>query len=358
MRIVVNDIVAVPDSGGVFSVLTDFYEEVLQYSKLHNEIEWIFLLSGPYVQETANIKVIIKPKLKRSKIARLLFELFSGGKVINQLHPDIYFSLQNTMTLGVKASKWDYVHQPLTFQNEIRFSPFRKEERNLWVHQAIIGHIINYTIKHTQTNVIVQTKWMKDAILQRHLALPSRVFILPPNNIHVDSSESNALPDFSSFFYPATAMKYKNHEFLFNAVRELEARGNNFEVICTLTEKNVADLNLSVPKSVKLVGMLDRKTVMTYYKKHVLVFPSLLETFGLPLLEARQSGDYILAGNTSFGNEILNGYPNREFFNLKDVSDLVQKMESCIQGKRNIVKVIDNRKRSKLSLVTLIQRGN
>jgi len=358
MRIVVNDIVAVPESGGVFSVLTDFYEEVLEYSKQHKDIEWVFLLSGPYIQETKNIRTIIIPKLKKSKIHRLVFELITGRKEINRLRPDIYLSLQNTMTVGVKASKWDYVHQPLSFQNDIRFSLFRKGEKNLWLHQEIIGRVINYTIKHTKTKVIVQTQWMKNAILERKLALQENIYVLPPNNVRVLSKYEKVTPKYNNFFYPATGMKYKNHEVLFEAVRKLEKANYEFDVICTLTSEDVAFLGLKTPRSVKLVGMIERSKVMSYYQERVLVFPSLLETFGLPLLEARLSGGYIIAGDTSFGNEILEDYPNYDVFDVHSASALAEKMKLCINGEKNIVAAPQQRQTQRTSLITLIQRGN
>lgn len=358
MRIVVNDIVAVPESGGVFSVLTDFYEEVLEYSKQHSDIEWIFILSGPYIQETENVRTIIMPDLKNSKIHRLIFELITGRKVINQLHADIYLSLQNTMTMGVEAAQWAYVHQPLSFQDEIHFSLLRKGEKNLWLHQAIIGRIINYTIKHSKTKVVVQTQWMKKAILERKLTPQEDIFVLPPNNVRIPVQHGKKEMKWNDFFYPATAMKYKNHEVLFEAVRKLEKEHFKFNVICTLTSKDVAFLGLKVPSSVKLVGMIDRNRVMSYYRKRVLVFPSLLETFGLPLLEARLSGGYIIAGNTSFGNEILEGYPNYDVFDVHSASDLAEKMKLCINGEKNILDVPQQHQTRHTSLITLIQRGN
>jgi len=74
-----------------------------------------------------------------------------------------------------------------------------------------------------------------------------------------------------------------------------------------------------------------------------------LETFGLPLLEARLSNAYILAGNTSFGREILDGYPNVDFFEPRSVRDLVLKMKSCLENDIQIKAVENNvnKKKSK-----------
>jgi len=58
------------------------------------------------------------------------------------------------------------------------------------------------------------------------------------------------------------------------------------------------------------------------YAKSILVFPSYVESFGLPLLEAKLTGTYIIASDTPFCREILNGYDNVEFFEEMDYKKL------------------------------------
>lgn len=337
MRVVVNDIVAVPQSGGVYSILEDFYKEACKFDFGHEEIEWIFILSNNFFKETRQIKIIKKPEIKKSWFKRLKFELFSGRKLINELNPDIYISLQNTMTLGVKApQKWTYLHQPLPYQKEMKFSLFNKSERKLWIYKNIIGKIINLTLKHGNTNVIVQTQWMKDAVLNRKIVKAKDVYVLPPKIGPVSDDSIRDHIDMSSFFYPATGMVYKNHKLLFKAADILEKKGYRFNVYCTLTNEELNNLNLKVPKSVNCLGRIPREEVMNRYKTEVLVFPSLIETFGLPILEAAMSNDFIIIGDTSFGREILADYRNKVFFDAKSVKSLVKKMESCINGEYDI----------------------
>ena len=69
MRIVVNDIAATPNAGGVYSILEDFYNEVV---KNDNKNKWFFLLSGKYFKETDNVKIIVREDLKKSKVKRLM----------------------------------------------------------------------------------------------------------------------------------------------------------------------------------------------------------------------------------------------------------------------------------------------
>ncbi|NRE76400.1 glycosyltransferase family 1 protein, partial [Enterococcus faecium] len=105
MRIVVNDIAA--SEGGAMSVLKDFYEEVKEFGADH---EWIFLLGDYYLEETPNIKVYVYPEIKKSWLKRLNFDFYFGKNIVNEFKPDIYLSLQNTATLGIKCNQYVYLH--------------------------------------------------------------------------------------------------------------------------------------------------------------------------------------------------------------------------------------------------------
>lgn len=298
--------------------------------------------------------MITLPAIKKSWTRRLLFEIFTGRFFINRLRPDIYISLQNTMTLGVKASsRWTYLHQPLPYQTSLKFSLRKKPERRMWIYQKLVGKIINFTLRHGNSNVIVQTKWMKAAIVNRKIVADSKAFVLPPTNIAHNISIINKQPKSNDFFYPATGMPYKNHARLFEAVEKLEQKGINLNLTCTLSTDDVRSLNLKVPKSVKLVGMLPRNEILKMYGEKILVFPSLLETFGLPLLEARMANDYILAGETSFGCEILADYPNVKYFDPQNVTSIEKRIKECVE---NGVKIKPEKRliKDKESLTTLI----
>ena len=90
MRIVVNDIAA--STGGAMIVLRDFYRCVCEHD---TENEWIFLLADKYFEETANVKIVPMPAIKKSGFAKLLFDFVTGRKFISALKPDVVLSMQN-----------------------------------------------------------------------------------------------------------------------------------------------------------------------------------------------------------------------------------------------------------------------
>lgn len=341
MRIVVNDVAAVPGSGGVFSILEDFYNKAVNISKKNKEISWTFILAGKFFPEYENVEIIVRKDLKDNKFKRIFFEFFSGRKYIDALRPDAYVSLQNTMTIGLNddIKKWVYLHQALSFQSNKSFSFFKKKERKLAFHQHIMGPIIDLTLKKSQPNVIIQTKWMKKAILDKKITDAKHAFLIPPIIKVMDEPKGDtAKLQTNNFFYPATPMIYKNHEILFKASKILDREGYMHSVTCTITKNDVEKLGLSEGGSVRLVGNISRHEVMSKYKENVLIFPSYIETFGLPLLEAKMSNDVILAADTSFSHEILDDYEKAYFFKYDSVNDLVNLMRNSIVGK------LDNKK--------------
>ncbi|EKA15884.1 glycosyltransferase [Enterococcus sp. GMD5E] len=336
MRIVVNDIAA--SEGGAMSVLKDFYEEVKEFGADH---EWIFLLGDYYLEETPNIKVYVYPEIKKSWLKRLNFDFYFGKNIVNEFKPDIYLSLQNTATLGIRCQQVVYLHQPLPYQKEKRYSLLKKQEVKYAVYQKLIGRIINFLFKKTKAKIIVQSVWMKKSIEQK---ISNQVKVIVPKinndlmNMTSFSEEKYKTQNVKKFFYPASYYPYKNHEILFRAVEELlKDNINNFTVYLTLNK----DLfkNGTIPANIKFLGNLDRKKVFELYAQSVLLFPSYIETFGLPLLEAKIVQSPIIVAQTEFSNEILSDYKNTLYFNKEDYHELKEKMKLFITNDFTVEKL-------------------
>lgn len=326
MRIIVSDYAASPTSGGTFSILKDFYYDVL---KNDPDNEWIFILSGKYFPTSKNVKIVVREDLKKSKFKKLWFELGGGRKFIQQYHPDVFISLQNIATLGIETpQKIVYLHQSLPFYQKHRFSFLKSNERKIALYQRLIGQVIKCTLSKEQPTTIVQTNWMKKVVKdQTKLTAEQMVTVSPKvplvNDGHYFANQNH------SFFYPATAFLYKNHQVILDAVSLLNKRGiTDFSVDFTLTKEQLAAPN----GNVRLLGFLPREEVLKMYEDHVLIFPSYIESYGLPMLEAAQKADLILAADIEVTREVLAGYPNAYYFDPYDPEALAELMEKVISG--------------------------
>ena len=314
VTIVVNDIAASP--GGGLTVLKEFYEAV---KRSRDDINWVFLLSQDYLEETSNIKVILLPQVK-NHLNRLIFDFFAGWKIINQFNPSVVFSLQNTVVYHTKGKKITYVHQPLPFQSYKNFSFLKKEEFGLACIQHLLGGLIKKSIK-TSDLTIVQTKWMKEAV--ENQCNIKTVEQIRPNLPNVYQKASYTAT--SSFFYPTGNVSYKNNELLIKAAKQLAKEKIESSILMTI-EKGEKTGNITY------LGRISIQEVYNHYKDSCLVFPSYIETFGYPLVEARSAGSLILASDCAFSHELLDGYENAYFFNPFSEEELFELMRKVAIG--------------------------
>jgi len=333
MRIVVNDIAA--SSGGALTVLRSFQQYIVENDK---ENEWIFLLNDKYIDETENVRINILGKVKSNWLNRIKFDLHSGKKYISSLNPDVVFSLQNTITFGLSYPQVVYMHQSIPFQKIKKFSFFRSEERKLAIYQYIIGEIIKKSIKKAD-KVIVQTKWIKDSVIEFTNIASHNVIDVFPNFENCSEYKKDNLFEKQNFFYPAAKLIYKNHQCIYDACEILEKKGvSDYKISLTIEEENTVE-------NINYLGELSFESVLENYNTSTLIFPSFIETVGLPMLEARQMGTIILASDCPFSREVLDGYANAYYFNPFKPNELADLIVRVLNGEivRETIDELDNK---------------
>lgn len=320
MKIVVNDIAA--STGGAMTVLKDFYTCVCEND---TENEWVFLLADRYFEETENVKILTLPEVKKSSVKKVIFDFFTGKKFIGKLKPDVVFSLQNIITFGLKIPQVVYIHQSLPFQKIKKFSFLKCAEIKLALKQYVVGAMIKLSAKKAD-KVIVQTKWMKEAVCQQCKIPKKNVLNFAPGVNNISHLKDSSLYDKKTFFYPTAPAIYKNNNCIFEASALLEKQNTDHSVVLTLPTE------YSKP-NVDCIGRIPYEEVINKYNTATLIFPSYIETFGYPLAEARQMGAIVLAADTEFARELLDGYENAYFFNPFKPYELAELMEQVIKGK-------------------------
>lgn len=319
MRIVVNDIAA--SRGGAMTILKQFYNYVREHD---TENDWVFLLGDEYLEETPNIEIKCFPDVKKSRAKKILFDCIYGKKVVESLNPDVVVSLQNIITFGVKVPQVLYVHQSIPFQEEKNFSLLKKEERSAAVIQKLIGIFIKKSVRRAD-KVFVQTKWMRDAVAKKCGKKREDILLSFPTFEKYEPDADKFDP--KRFFYPTSDQLYKNNEVIVKACDELNSMGiTDFSVDLTLPENTVSH------KNIRCVGYLSHSGMADEYQSATLLFPSYIETVGLPMTEARSCNTMIIASDTPFAHECLEGYPNARFFSRFDHKTLADEMKKIIEG--------------------------
>ena len=163
---------------------------------------------------------------------------------------------------------------------------------------------------------VVQTPTMK-SLLERRVQGKKPVRILPfmtgPDGYARSGSPAavQARENFD-FLYVATGEPHKNHRRLFEAWRLLAGDGLFPSLRLTLDEHRFPalcrDIDELRQQGLKLtnMGTLPHNDVLALYKTvDALIYPSTFESFGLPLIEARQSGLPVLAPELDYVRDVL-----------------------------------------------------
>lgn len=333
MNIVVYDLHA--SESGALAILDDFYQQVSTHDD--KKINWTFIVSTPDYPDEENIKVIRYPWVKKNWLVRSVFELFSARRIILNQKPDIVFSLQNKGIHPISVKQVVYLHLPFVL-TEHRFS-IKKDGKRLWFYQNVLSRTIFSSLRKVE-RTIVQTQWMKDTLISKAKVQGDFIEILHPDismnlqNKYIDDCQSR-----KCFFYPATAFTYKNHLTIVKATKALKEKGiNDLKVIFTIEAEEseltnelfnyVKDHNLPIVFG----GKMQREDVFDMYTRSSLLFPSYVESFGMPLLEARMTNTFVIAATTPYSKEILNGYRNAFFietFDYKGMANHMEKIMNC-----------------------------
>ena len=332
-NILVYDVAA--SASGALSVLKDFYETVKKHED--KSIRWIFAVSTPILEETDNIKVIRLPWVKKNWGYRWYCDHVTAPRLVKENKIDRVLSLQNMLIPHTEVPQAMYLHQPLPFV-EYKFT--FTESPLFWTYQNVISRFIFDGIKKAE-RVIVQTQWMKKACVEKTGVYDDKIIVIPPV-INVTPKKMFAYEnmDIPTFIYPATPLAYKNHKVIIEACKQLIEEGvTNFRVIFTMTgteNKLARQLYEEAGKNslpIEFVGVLNREELFEWYSKAVLLFPSYIETFGLPLLEAKMHGTPIIAADTAFAREILKMYEHAWLFKPDGYNQLSAQLLKKLRGK-------------------------
>jgi glycosyltransferase involved in cell wall biosynthesis len=108
-------------------------------------------------------------------------------------------------------------------------------------------------------------------------------------------------------YYPAATWRHKNHDTLLRALAIIKNRGHfDGDLVLTGVATSAKDslitkiAELGLQDSVRILGYLPyEKLPVIYNLARMMVFPSLFEGFGMPVLEAMACGCPVLCSNTT-----------------------------------------------------------
>jgi glycosyltransferase involved in cell wall biosynthesis len=134
------------------------------------------------------------------------------------------------------------------------------------------------------------------------------------------------------FCYISLAHPHKNHQKLFEAVKILEREKLHLSLVVTV-ESNKEDLirtieeinENSIIKIVNLGTISKEKVCEVYAQSKCLIFPSLEESFGLPLIEAVDMGLDVISSDLNYVYQVINPSLTFNPNDIQSIANTIQK---------------------------------
>lgn len=330
------------DSGGPLTI----YKDLLSYlsnSEYADKYDIVAIVHDEKLfKDIPNVRYISIPKAD-NWILRLYYEYFGFKKISKNLNSYLWLSLQ-VATPNVKTENQAlYMHNPSPFY-KWKLSDFNYGSR--YILFAIFFKYI-YKINLKKNNyLIVQQAWLRNEFSRMYNVSAKKIIVSYPNDnkkdiepLDTNIEMERANKDKYLFFYPALPRIFKNYEVICEAVKILNSRKvDNFEVSLTIDgsenkySHSVVKKYSNVP-NIGFLGLIPHQKVMEYYKESdCLIFPSKLETWGLPISEFSVLNKPMLVADLPYAHETATGSRFVSFFDVNDPQILAQKMEKLING--------------------------
>jgi glycosyltransferase involved in cell wall biosynthesis len=320
--------------GGQLSIL----RECLAWlsAEMAGKYDIVALVHRRELADFPGIRYIEFPLSKKSWWMRLYYEFIHFRKLSARLKPHLWLSLQD-VTPNVHADiRAVYCHNPSPFYRlplKDAFLDYRFTMFNLFYKQ-----VYRINIRDNRF-VMVQQDWLRDAFRRMYgidniiVAHPSAE--VPPRQ----SLQPRPAGGKTAFFYPTMPRVFKNIEVVCRAVEGLITQTSigDFEVVITIRGDENAYAR-RIFKSygrtphLRFAGLLTRAQVHEQMAAmDCLLFPSRLETWGLPISECKAFGKPMLVADLQYAKETVGDYNKVRFFDPDAPESLSALMKQVIE---------------------------
>lgn len=321
--------------GGTLTVLRD----CIAAAEATLPLGWrmIALVNRTDLIDTKRTELLAFPHAKKSWFIRIFYEWYYFRGLSKKLKPDFWLSLHDITPIVCSSRQAVYCHNPAPFYKaswrearlDYSFLLFNKFYK--FLYGAFIAR---------NSWIIVQQDWLRTEFKKMYGNLPIVV-------AHPHTSEQMVAslidPAFASsqtiFFFPSFPRVHKNFELLCEATRQLnEWDIDNFRVRITMTGNENAYARYIFSKygrlkNLEFIGLQSReKMTQNYQEADVVVFPGKLETWGLPISEAKTYGKNILLADLPYAHETVGTYDQISFFDPANYLDLASQMRAVVES--------------------------
>lgn len=321
--------------GGTLTILRD----CLQYlSTLTRDFRVVALVHNRELCDYKGIEYREMPDIIRGWGKRLWCEYVTMHRISKELAPVyLWLSLHDTSPRVLAERQAVYCQTAFPFYHW-SWQDFRFDYKiPLFACFTRFAYRMNV---HSNRHLIVQQEWLREG-LSRMLGVSRDKFIVaPPGKKAVKIVSEKILKKYFTFFYASTPDCHKNFESLCEASRLLENEVGKGRFTVVLTVRGDENKYASWLKkkwgeveSIDFAGFMSRERLYGYYQAaDCLVFPSKVETWGLPISEFMETGKPMLLADLPYAHETSAGSEYTAFFPATDVVELKNEMKKILEG--------------------------
>lgn len=307
-----------------------------------NEYRIVALVHKRELCDYPGIDYIEMPDTIKGWGKRLWCEYVTMKKISKQIAAEdgrkvwLWLSMHDT-TPRVEAEHQEvYCHTSFPFM-KIKWRDFMMDPKiPLFCMFTRFAYRINV---HRNDCLIVQQEWFKKG-MSKMLGFPEeKIRVIPPTRSELEITPMEIKSELPMFFYASTADCHKNFETLCEAAEMLEEElgKGRFKVVLTISGKEnkyakwLHDTWGKVD-SIEFHGFMSKEELYGYYKaSDCFVFPSRVETWGLPISEYMEysSGSLLLA-DLPYAHETSNEENRAHFFPVNDARALSAMMRRFV----------------------------
>lgn len=323
--------------GGTLTILRDCLQH-LSAMAANGEVRVVALVHARRLADFPGIEYIEMPSIIKSWARRLWCEYVTMHRLSSRLpEADLWLSLHDT-TPRVHARR-----QAVYCQTSFPF--YRRKLRDFYFNYkiALFSLLTRFAYQvnvHHNRYLIVQQPWMREGLSRLLRVDRSKFIVAPPQRSAIEVTPEPVDAPCFTFLYPSAPDCHKNVEALCEAARllEQEVGTGRFKVVLTLSGRENRytrwlHRRWGGVESVDFAGYMSRERLYGYYRAaQCLVFPSKVETWGLPISEFGDTGKPMLLADLPYARGTAAGYPAVAFFNPARPAELKKLMQRALEG--------------------------
>lgn len=325
--------------GGTLRVFYNFCDEILE-AGLDKTYHFILFVHKKELFETYQdiFEIHELPKSRKSWLNRLYYEYFYFEKYSRSKDIYLWFSIHDSSPRVHAKHQITYFHNP-TFNYKAGYKDF-KYSKKIFIFSLVYRYVYQWNVQ-ANDYIIVQQDWIAESMAKLLPFDLNKIIVLRADHkikIPKNTLESKTGP--YTFFFPSVSRHFKNFEVICEATELLNQRldSKQYRVILTLdgTEDTYAHDIVSQYKktpNIEFCGFLPFDMIYSYYQKtSCLIFPSKLETWGLPISEAKEFDLPLIVANLPYAHETVGVYDKACFFDPDNAQELADIMEKAVLG--------------------------